>query len=88
MNSRCGQPEQDQGLLASGRLRRTSAALRHRHLRHVHERLDAVMARHRGGVDRGLSSQEGDVEQLAALLADAEIVLGHIWLAGFPRRAL
>jgi hypothetical protein len=28
--------------------------LRHRHLRHVHEGLDAVMARHRGGVDRGL----------------------------------
>src|SRR5262249_1716658 len=27
------------------------AHLRHCHLRHVHEGLDAVMARHRGGVD-------------------------------------
>jgi len=30
------------------------AHLRHRHLRHIHEDLDAVMARHRSGVDRGL----------------------------------
>jgi hypothetical protein len=25
----------------------------YRHLRHVHESLDAVVARHRGGIDRG-----------------------------------
>ncbi len=30
-----------------------NAHLRHRHLRHVHEGLDAVVARHRSGVDRG-----------------------------------
>jgi hypothetical protein len=30
------------------------AHLRHRHLRHVYEGFDAVMARHCGGVDRGL----------------------------------
>src|SRR5258708_25089362 len=27
---------------------------------------------------------EGDAAQLAPLLADAEIVVGHIWRAGFP----
>ncbi len=29
------------------------AHLRHRHLRHVHEGLDPVVAHHRGDVDRG-----------------------------------
>jgi len=27
---------------------------------------------------------EGDAERLAPLLADAEIVVGHVWRAGFP----
>jgi hypothetical protein len=34
--------------------------LRHRHLRHVHESLDAVVARHRGSVDRGLQIDRRD----------------------------
>ena len=38
-------------LRAVGRL--ADAHLRDRHLRHVHESLDAVVSRHRGGVDRG-----------------------------------
>ncbi|BAZ21448.1 hypothetical protein NIES4073_23260 [Kalymmatonema gypsitolerans NIES-4073] len=36
------------------------AHLRHRHLRHVHESLDTVVARHCGGVDRGFQISRRD----------------------------
>jgi hypothetical protein len=36
------------------------AHLRDRHLRHVHEGLDAVVARHRGGVDSGFQISRRD----------------------------
>jgi phosphoglycerate dehydrogenase-like enzyme len=35
-------------------------------------------------LDTQILKNEGDAERLAPLLADAEIVVGHIWRAGFP----
>jgi len=48
----------------------------------------AVATRILSEVETPLETQilknEGDAEQLAPLLAEAEIVVGHIWRAGFP----
>jgi hypothetical protein len=54
--------------------------LRHRHLRHVHEGLDAVMARHRGGVDRGLQTGRRDrhAEIDARAVFDSAVHRGEI----------
>jgi phosphoglycerate dehydrogenase-like enzyme len=35
-------------------------------------------------LETSILDEEGDAAQLAPLLADAEIVVGHIWRAGFP----
>jgi hypothetical protein len=35
-------------------------------------------------LDTQILKNEGDAERLAPLLADAEILVSHIWRAGFP----
>src|SRR3984893_9771708 len=43
-----------------------------------------ILAKVKTPLDTSILDDEGDVKQLAPLLADAEIVIGHIWRAGFP----
>jgi phosphoglycerate dehydrogenase-like enzyme len=43
-----------------------------------------ILAKVKTPLDISILDDEGDVKQLAPLLADAEIVIGHIWRAGFP----
>jgi len=46
--------------------------------------IEIVRAWPQNGGDTSILDDEGDVKQLAPLLADAEIVIGHIWRARFP----
>jgi phosphoglycerate dehydrogenase-like enzyme len=43
-----------------------------------------VLAEVKTPLETSILGDEGDAEHLAPLLADAEIVVGHIWRAGFP----
>jgi hypothetical protein len=43
-----------------------------------------ILAKVKTPLETQILDNEGGVEQLAPLLADAEIVVGHIWRAGFP----
>src|SRR6516165_11138588 len=43
-----------------------------------------ILAKVKTPLETTILDDEGDAEQLASLLADAEIVVGHIWRAGFP----
>jgi phosphoglycerate dehydrogenase-like enzyme len=43
-----------------------------------------ILAKVRTPLETSILDDEGDAAQLAPLLADAEIVVGHIWRAGFP----
>jgi hypothetical protein len=44
-----------------------------------------ILARVTTPLETSILDDEGDAVHLAPLLADAEIVVGHIWRAGFPR---
>ena len=43
-----------------------------------------ILSKVKTPLETKILEDEGDVEQLAPLLADAEIVVGHIWRASFP----
>ena len=43
-----------------------------------------ILAEVKTPLESSILDDEGDVAQLAPLLSDAEIVVGHIWRAGFP----
>ena len=43
-----------------------------------------ILAKVKTPLESSILDDEGDVAHLAPLLADAEIVVGHIWRAGFP----
>jgi hypothetical protein len=43
-----------------------------------------ILAKVKTPLETSLLDDEGDAALLAPLLADAEIVVGHIWRAGFP----
>jgi phosphoglycerate dehydrogenase-like enzyme len=43
-----------------------------------------ILAKLKTPLETSILDDEGDAAQLAPLLADAEIVVGHIWRAGFP----
>src|SRR6202043_3829423 len=43
-----------------------------------------ILAKVKTPLDTSILDDEGDVKQLAPLLSDAEIMIGHIWRAGFP----
>src|SRR5260370_41243125 len=43
-----------------------------------------ILAKVKTPLDTSILDDEGDVKQLGPLLADAEIVIGHIWRARFP----
>jgi phosphoglycerate dehydrogenase-like enzyme len=43
-----------------------------------------ILAKVKTPLETSVLNDEGDAAQLASLLADAEIVVGHIWRAGFP----
>jgi phosphoglycerate dehydrogenase-like enzyme len=43
-----------------------------------------ILAKVQTPLETTILDDEGDAAQLAPLLADAEIVVGHIWRAGFP----
>jgi phosphoglycerate dehydrogenase-like enzyme len=43
-----------------------------------------ILAKVKTPLETSILDDEGDVAQLAPLLAHAEIVVGHIWRAGFP----
>src|SRR6478736_1133592 len=43
-----------------------------------------ILAKVKTPLDTSILDDERDVKQLTPLLADAEIVIGHIWRAGFP----
>ena len=45
-----------------------------------------ILANVKTPLETSIIDDEGDAAQLAPLLADAEIVVGHIWRAGFPPR--
>ena len=43
-----------------------------------------ILAKVKTPLESSILDDEGDVAHLAPLLAEAEIVVGHIWRAGFP----
>src|SRR5258706_12847715 len=43
-----------------------------------------ILAKVKTPLETSILDNEGDAAQLAPLLADAEIVVGHIWRASFP----
>jgi phosphoglycerate dehydrogenase-like enzyme len=43
-----------------------------------------ILSKVKTPLETGVLENERDAERLPALLADAEIVVGHIWRAGFP----
>ena len=43
-----------------------------------------ILAKVKTPLESSILDDEGDAAQLAPLLAEAEIVVGHIWRAGFP----
>src|SRR5690242_21733092 len=43
-----------------------------------------ILAKVTTPLDSSILDDESDTEHLAPLLADTEIVVGHIWRAGFP----
>lgn len=43
-----------------------------------------ILAKVKTPLETSILGDEGDASQLAPLLAEAEIVIGHIWRAGFP----
>src|SRR5258708_13291765 len=43
-----------------------------------------ILAKVKIPLETSILDDEGDMAQLGPLLADAEIVVGHIWRAGFP----
>jgi hypothetical protein len=43
-----------------------------------------ILAKVTTPLETSILDDEGDAEHLAPLLANAEIVVGHIWRAGFP----
>src|SRR5437660_7985176 len=43
-----------------------------------------ILAKMKTPLEASILDDEGDAAQLAPLLAEAEIVIGHIWRAGFP----
>jgi hypothetical protein len=43
-----------------------------------------ILAQVKTPLETSILDDDGDVAHLAPLLADAEIVVGHIWRAGFP----
>src|SRR5882757_426471 len=43
-----------------------------------------ILAKVKTPLETSILDDEDDAAQLAPLLADAEIVVGHIWRAGFP----
>jgi phosphoglycerate dehydrogenase-like enzyme len=43
-----------------------------------------ILAKVKTPLETSILDDEGDVKHLAPLLAEAEIVVGHIWRAGFP----
>ena len=43
-----------------------------------------VLAKVKTPLETSILDHEGDPDHLAPLLAQAEIVVGHIWRAGFP----
>jgi lactate dehydrogenase-like 2-hydroxyacid dehydrogenase len=43
-----------------------------------------ILAQVKMPLESSILDDEGDAAQLAPLLSDAEIVVGHIWRAGFP----
>src|SRR5438552_7715942 len=43
-----------------------------------------ILAKLQTPLESSILDDEGDAAQLAPLLADVEIVVGHIWRAGFP----
>jgi hypothetical protein len=43
-----------------------------------------ILAKVKSPLEASILDDEGDAAQLTPLLADAEIVVGHIWRAGFP----
>jgi phosphoglycerate dehydrogenase-like enzyme len=43
-----------------------------------------ILAKVKTPLESSILDDEGDATQLAPLLSDAEIVVGHIWRAGFP----
>jgi phosphoglycerate dehydrogenase-like enzyme len=44
-----------------------------------------ILAKVKRPLETSILDDEGDAAQLAPLLAEAEIVVGHIWRAAFPR---
>ena len=44
-----------------------------------------ILSKVETNLETQILENDGDAERLAPLLADAEIVVGHIWRAGFPR---
>jgi hypothetical protein len=59
------------------------AHLRNGHLRHIHEGLDAVVTRHRGGVDRGRQvigrNRHAEIDTRA--IFDRAVHRGEVWCA-------
>jgi hypothetical protein len=47
-------------------------------------RCSRILSRVETPLETQILKNEGDAERLAPLLAEAEIVVGHIWRAGFP----
>ena len=43
-----------------------------------------ILAKVKTPLETSILDDEGDTEHLAPLLAETEIVVGHIWRAGFP----
>ena len=43
-----------------------------------------ILAKVKTPLETSILDDEGDTEHLAPLLREAEIVVGHIWRAGFP----
>src|SRR5438045_7572460 len=43
-----------------------------------------ILAKVKTPLETSILNDEGDAKHLAPLLAEAEVVVGHIWRAGFP----
>jgi hypothetical protein len=43
-----------------------------------------ILSKVKTPLETQILKNEGDAERVPALLADAEIIVGHIWRAGFP----